>query len=375
MLTFLLGLQCLKSLVPRLLDHWDRRALLHSWRQWNHFEFWPACVFYIPLVPYYLYLSVKYRSLLMPLYANPGVDNGGLIGESKWDFLKHLNADDSATLKTVKIGKDLDFVKTKKILEDHQIIFPFIMKPDVGQRGYGVRVIRNDNDLSEYLRLSDFELILQNYSNLTNEAGIFYVRKPSETKGVLFSITDKKFPFVTGDGTTPLGRLILKDKRARILAPVYFARHRSSLDRIPKLGEIFLLAECGNHCQGAIFQNGNELSTVALLERIEDIAKTIPNFYFGRFDVRYLDRESLMKGEHFEIVEVNGAGSEATHIWDARTKLLTAYRTLFTQWAVLFEIGSQARDMQRGPQRIQLIKFVLECAKVAFRREALSISS
>ena len=341
----------------------------------QHFEFWPAPFFYLPIVPYYIYLSLRYRSLFLPFYASPHLKHGGLIGESKWDFHRHLEAKESSTLKSLKIDKDLDFMSAKNLLEAHEIEYPFIMKPDVGQRGYGVRIIRNDFDLTEYLLLSDFERIIQKLSVLPGEAGVFYIRIPSESVGHIFSITDKKFPFVVGDGATKLGDLILSDLRARIIASVYFARLKDHLDSVPAKNEIILLSECGNHCQGAIFLNGKNIISEELTQEIDRIAKQIPDFYFGRFDIRYKDTSSLLLGKQFEIVEINGSGSEATHIWDARTTLFEAYKTLFSQWRILFEIGYQVRRFQGKQTKVQIGSFLKVCIEVAFRKESLSISS
>jgi hypothetical protein len=245
----------------------------------------------------------------------------------------------------------------------------------VAQRGFGVRIIRNDFDLTEYLLLGDFVKIAQRLSELPREAGLFYVRKPSERTGRIFSVTDKKFPFVVGDGKTKLGDLILADTRARIIAPTYFARLRKKLDSIPDRGAAVPLAECGNHCQGAIFQNGKYLIAEELERKLDQIAKQIPDFYFGRFDVRYQDAESLMRGTKFEIVEINGAGSEATHIWDAGTRLPDAYRILFEQWRMLFAIGSEVSRLPNKKNKIKIGAFLAECAKVVFRKDRLSISS
>jgi hypothetical protein len=121
--------------------------------------------------------------------------------------------------------------------------------------------------------------------------------------------------------------------------------------------------------------NGNDLATEALTTKIDQIAKQIPNFYFGRFDVRYDNPESLKKGDGFEIVEVNGAGSEATHIWDPSTKLLEAYRVLFQQWELLFKIGGEVKNRVGEDQKINLIFFLKECVTVFFRKNNFSISS
>ena len=44
-----------------------------------------------------------------------------------------------------------------------------------------------------------------------------------------------------------------------------------------------------------------------------------------------------------KIVEINGAGGEATSIWDSSTSLGSAYQTLIRQWAMLFRIGALKR--------------------------------
>jgi len=374
-IVFIFGIQIFKTFIPQLINHWDRKALFQSWRKYAYFEFWPAWFFYLPIIPFYFYKSLKHKSFLMPFYASPEITHGGLIGESKWDFLKHFKPTDSSTLNAIKFKRGIDFMELRKLIDQANLSYPFIIKPDVGQRGFGVRIIRDDFDLTEYLLLSDFDLIIQKLSSYQMEAGIFYVRLPSESEGYLFSITNKKFPFVIGDGSTRLGDLILRDRRARMIAPVYFTRLKEVLDQVPRLGEKVQLAECGNHCQGTIFLNGKELYSEKLRVRFDQISKTIPNFYFGRFDIRYSDADSLRDGENFEIVEVNGSGAEATHIWDARTGIIEAYQILFQQWALLFEIGTQVQEKANHKNKVKLFSFLKECLKVFFRKSNLSVSS
>ena len=357
-----------KTILPKLLHAWDRKALKHSWRKWTHFEFWPAWFFYIPIYFYYTILSLKTRSFFTPFYANPEVLNGGLLGESKWDFLKYLKENDPATLKTILIPAG-----TKA--EDIQFPYPFIIKPDVGQRGFGVRIIRQFSELEAYLQEAPFALIIQELSLFKKEAGLFYIRKPEDSKGSIYSITDKIFPFVTGDGRTKLGDLILKDRRARIMAAVYFDRLRLKLDDVPALGELVLLSECGNHCQGAIFLDGKYLKTSALEEVLENISRKIPHFYFGRFDIRYESEELLKQGKGFQIVEINGAGAEATHIWDAKTKIWEAYASLFDQWRILFSIGKTLKKQKDLKHKVRVGQFFKESFRVFNRKNKLSVSS
>lgn len=200
-ISVLLLIYLIRNVIPQFFDQWDRKAYLKSFFKYKYFEFWPAWFFYLPIVPKYFYLSYKYKSLLTPLYANPLLINGGLIGESKWDVLKYLASNDPSTLKTVYITKqNLNQEYVESQMNSHQISYPFILKPDIGQRGYGVRIIRSIDDLTRYLRQSDFALVLQSLSPYQKEAGIFYIRLPNQENGFIFSITDKEFPTVLGNG-------------------------------------------------------------------------------------------------------------------------------------------------------------------------------
>ncbi|MGE5815879.1 MAG: hypothetical protein ACM36C_15425, partial [Acidobacteriota bacterium] len=77
--------------------------------------------------------------------------------------------------------------------------------------------------------------------------------------------------------------------------------------------------------------------------RIDAIARAYPGFFIGRFDVRYRAPESFKAGQDLAIVELNGATAEATDIYDPSRSLWTAYRALFYQWKLVFEIGSANR--------------------------------
>ena len=68
-----------------------------------------------------------------------------------------------------------------------------------------------------------------------------------------------------------------------------------------------------------------------------------------KLDIRYRDAESFERGEHFQIIELNGAGAIASHVWDPRCPLKTAYRTLFRQLRLTFAIAARNRDAGHRP--------------------------
>jgi carbamoylphosphate synthase large subunit len=93
---------------------------------------------------------------------------------------------------------------------------PVVAKPDLGCRGVGVKLVRTAEDLQAYLDSfpRGAAYLLQRLVPHEGEAGVFYVRRPGQTRGRIVSITLKYFPHVIGDGKRTLRELILADPRA-----------------------------------------------------------------------------------------------------------------------------------------------------------------
>ena len=307
-------------------------SLVARFKKIGQWEFWPPALFYIPVGLKYVALAIQYRSLSLPTLANPGMYMGGLIGESKFATLADLaGAHPDAVAETHLVRFDSVDQQANQILRtrvENEIEYPMVLKPDVGQRGYGFKVIHSDQDVRPYVECFSCDVLVQRYIPGPHEAGIFYYRFPQEREGHIFAITEKVFPAVTGDGRRTLEELIRADSRASLVAGTYLQRFASEKTRILAAGESFRLVEAGNHCQGAIFLDGGRLLSPALQKRIDEISQSIPGFFVGRFDVRYSSEEALREGRDFQIIELNGASSEATNIYDPRNSLWSAYRTL-----------------------------------------------
>jgi membrane protein DedA with SNARE-associated domain len=314
-------------------------------RLWR-WEFWPSWLFYLPVLPWLTYLSLRHRGVLTWTAANPGMPHGGIVGESKCEILRHLPPERTLPghrLAPGDVGTRLHEVK--KLLESGWS-FPLILKPDAGQRGAGVRRVHNLAEVETYLQENPAAVLTQVYHPGPFEAGIFYYRLPGEAAGHIFSVTDKVFPVLTGDGYSTLEELIWRHPRFRMQAQTFLARHEVSRCRVLADGEDFVLTLAGNHCQGTMFRDGSTLITPELERCVDVIARWFPGFYIGRFDVRYANREAFKAGRDLAIVELNGVTSESTNVYDPSWTLIKAYRTLFRQWALLYRIGSA--NKQRG---------------------------
>ncbi len=322
-------------------------AKLHRLIRW---EFWPRSVFYTPMIPWWIWLAIRHRSATIFTAANPGLPHGGMVGESKHDTLRHVPADLVVPTVLLPPGPAEDRAAAlTEAMRSRQWSFPIILKPDVGERGTGVRLIRDADRALDYLRLHTAALVAQTFHPGPFEAGVFYVRIPGEAQGRIFSITDKHFPIIIGDGVRSLRELIWNHPRYRLQADRFLERFGPAADRIPADHERVPLAVAGNHCQGTLFADGAHLITAALNESIDRAAKAIPGFFFGRFDVRYSSPEGFKIGVDLAIVEVNGVLSESTNIYDPRSSLLNAYITLARQWSLAFRIGAANKRLGHAP--------------------------
>lgn len=319
-------------------------AAVERWRRW---EFWPAGLFYLPVVGQYLRLAWRHRSLTLPTAANPGIEFGGMVGESKFALLRELQKAAPEFTAESRCLPAATSTARELLLEawmvQGQVQLPFILKPDVGQRGLGVKLVRSLDQARAYLRQTDAALVAQRYVEGPFEAGVFYYRFPGEERGRILGITEKVFPFLVGDGRHTVEELVWRDKRARLLADRYLARFTERRDEVLPLGEVLRLVQAGNHAQGCIFRDGSRWNTPALADRFDAISRALPGFFIGRYDVRFADEAEFLAGRGFQILELNGAAAEATQVYDARNSLAAAYRTLFHQWELVFAIGAANR--------------------------------
>ena len=207
----------------------------------------------------------------------------------------------------------------------------------MGERGKGVQKIYSDEEALEYIKEENGLIIAQEYAP-GSEFGIFYYRYPNEESGKIFSITDKQFPTITGDGRRSLHRLIIDDSRAVAMAKHYFKANQGRLHDVPDAGHIIKLVDIGTHSRGAIFLDGEAVYSQALENTIDRISKRFSGFYFGRFDIRTDSLDAFREGRDFKIVELNGVTSEATHIYDPKNSVWYAYRTLMTQWRIALTV-------------------------------------
>jgi len=341
-----------------------RRLLVSRWRRLTRWEFWPAWVVYAPLVPYIAWHGLRTGRLLGFTAVNPAYPLGGFVGESKADILRGLDrAAEGHLLATALVRAELPAAErwraARRMLDAHGL--PLVVKPDVGQRGSGVVIARDEDALRAAVLGAESDVLVQEYA-AGPEFGLLYVRRPDEGHGRVVSTTEKRLVEVAGDGRRTLERLILEDERAVCQARFFLDRHAASLERVPAAGERVPLGELGTHCMGAVFRDGRHALTPRLEAEIDRVARAIEGFHLGRFDVRAASVEELGEGR-FAILEVNGVTSEPGHVYHPGSSLLRGWRTLARQWRTACEIGAEnARRGARTARPGELVR-----AALAFR--------
>ena len=353
----------LKIAVP-LGTYRGRRLLWSSWRRFRQWEFWPMWVFYPPVALYVVWLGIKHRCLTLFTCVNPTIPHGGVVLESKSAILDGFGgASEIARYRLLKGATveerchDLEAFMTEEGLD-----YPMVLKPDVGERGAGVRVARDETEANAYLASGEPTMVIAQEYVSGREFGVFYVKWPSRPKGEILSITDKRLIHVTGDGSSTLERLILDDPRAVCMARFFLKRFAMRLSEVPANEERVRLTDVGTHCRGALFLDGAKFKTGALEDAIGRLSERHQGFFFGRYDLRVPREENLMTGEGIKVLELNGVTSESTHIYDPKHSLIHAYRALCKQWRIAFEIGSE--NHQKGVRPTKLLDLVRLIARM-----------
>jgi hypothetical protein len=329
----------------------------------SFFEFWPGWLFYAPVAAFWIAKSIRYGSVTLPALANPKIDAGGICGESKNDILALAGPvargwiAPFAPMTTSGHAGGNDLALAEAAMRRENLSYPVVAKPDMSCNGVGVRVVHDAAQLAAYLNAFPraTRLQLQALVTLPGEAGIFYIRHPDEPVGRITSVTLKFPPTVIGDGIATIRQLIAADPRLAAVSHLLLPKLGPKADAVPPAGSENSLVFVGNHCRGSTFRDGMDIVNPALTARIDEIVKDMPDLYFSRIDLRYATLDDLRAGKNFRIIEFNGSGSEATHIWDPAMTMWQAYKAQFFHYGESFRIGAAIRAM-RGVRPTGLLR-------------------
>lgn len=304
-----------------------------------HWEFWPFNVVYFPVIIYYVFLAAKARSFFFFSAANPTIEFGGMLGESKGKIFELIP--EQYVPATQLFSPPTSPGEIVQWMKASSLDYPILLKHDIGERGWMVKKANNPGDLEEYLQQVKVKFLAQAYVSFPIELGLFYYRFPGANKGKISSITRKGLMQVTGTGDHSVRELLLTNPRARLYMSDFEEKYPEKLALVPAHGELVEVEPIGNHCRGTTFLNDTAKVTEQLQATFDRIASQIPGFHFGRFDLRCQSYEDLEKGKSFKILELNGAGAEPGHIYHPGRSLWKGYGDILHHLNVLCNIAVQ----------------------------------
>ena len=277
---------------------------------------------YIPLVPYLAWLIIRHRSPTVFTAANPGIATGGTLGESKAATLTSVERAGGPVAEFTLVAPHSDrgarVRAATRWMEETGVPFPVIVKPDVGEQGWGVALSCTRRGMERYFECMQDAVIVQRYFPGI-EAGIFYCRRPDAERGRIVSISER-----------------IHHRGARV-------------DPCPEEAPSIVF---GFTCQDVEYRDALNWTSPQLERALDALGRAVPGFFFGRFDVRATSVDALRRGE-FTVIELNGVLSESTQIYDPAVSLARACATLCRQWRVAFEIGAENRARGTVPTRLR----------------------
>lgn len=326
------------------------KTKIHKLTNW---EYWSTSSIYMPMFPAWLYLSWRAKSLFFFNASNPSFPFGGMAMDSKSEIYKIIP--EQYIPKTLTFSPKDSLEKILLEIKNKKMYYPLVAKPDIGLKGLGVEILNSKEELKEYLKDCDYDFIIQSKIPYENEIGIFYHRFPNEKKGKITGLVKKEFLSVTGNGKFTLRELISEKPRSIFQFKALEKRFGEKLDEIIPINEKVILIPFGSHTRGAEFIDISDKINENLVENINEICNQIPGFHYGRLDVMYNNLEELSLGKNFKIVEINGAKSEPTHMYDPKHSLFFAWKEIYKHWKIMQEIalknhqnGSPYIDHKKG---------------------------
>ncbi len=302
-----------------------------------HWEYWPFHLVYALIYPVFIWYCIRARSFFFYSAANPTIENGGFLMESKKRI--HDLIPQAYQPFTLYYEAGTGAGRILHDMQQHQLAYPLIIKPDIGAKGRGVKKVNTYGELQQAVEQFPFAFIVQPFVPYEKEMGLFYMRYPNQAKGTITGIVEKEFVKVKGNGRSTIKELLLSNKRYVLQMEALQQLCAERMGSVLEQGEEIVLLPFGNHARGALFTDASHWANRELTASMDKVCQQIKGFHYGRMDIKYENLELLRQGKNFSIIELNGAGSEPTHIYDPRHSIFFAWKEIIRHWKMLYEIS------------------------------------
>jgi len=256
-----------------------------------------------------------------------------------------------------------DFSILQDRLVKSNILYPLIVKPEVGCQGILLRKIDDEQAFLNYHSQMPWEYVAQNLVTYPMEVSVFYIRHPKSTKGMITGFLHKMPLQVIGDGNQSLSSLIKHHHKGAGRVEELFTKHKDNWDKVLPAGEKYMLSYAANHNRGAHFIDLKDHIDDQLITIFDEISIGINDFFYGRYDIMCNSIAELKDGKNFTILEFNGCGAEPNHFYDTGYTLLGAYQEILKHWKALYEISKYNRQQGIFPWPFLKGKIFLQSAR------------
>jgi len=321
----------------------------------TNWEAWPFKLIYAPITPVWLWYILRSRAIWFFTPSNPKLTFGGMEGEPKKEMYELLPKALYPATFNVLPKEDFNTINSK--LQQYQITYPLIVKPEIGGQGILFRKLDTEAAFLHYHSMMPFEYIVQQLVHYPMEVSVFYIRYPNAAKGIVTGFLHKIPLQVTGDGIHTLEELILEHPKGKKRTAELQTKHSEKWNTVIAAGETYMLSYAANHNRGAHFVDLKDQIDEKLVGIFDTISHNINDFFYGRYDIMCASVEDLKKGKNFSILEYNGCGAEPNHFYDTGYTLFGAYKEILKHWKALYQIskynsqqGIKPWSLQKGRQ-------------------------
>ncbi|MDB4537225.1 hypothetical protein N9230_01260 [Akkermansiaceae bacterium] len=345
-----------------------KRLLWAKWQRLVRWEFWPVWAVYPPVIFWTVVQAIRLRGLTLWVNCNPGMAASGIAMEEKGGILDSFQGKEGrvriARYLRIAPGDGQALEKLRGFMTEFRLSYPIVLKPDFGQRGQGVEIVRDEAQARRWLAECRDGVVVQELIEGL-EFGVHWQKFPSAGMGEISSVCGKHPQSVTGDGRRTLEELILDDDRAVLMNRYYFSKYRERLGEIISEGEEFTLAPIGTHARGAVFTDERALITDELREAFDELGARFPGFNFGRYDVKVPSVEDFQAGRNIVVLELNGVMGEPAHIYQPGYPWWRGIRDLCRHFQRAAEIGAAWREQgTKAPEMGDVVDLIRQhCEK------------
>ena len=306
------------------------------WHKFRHWEYWPTWVVYFPFFFLYLGYSLRLRSIFYFTSVNPDMTNGGAFLAPKDEIYNRLPPEFIPATYTLGVGQDINGLWSW--MSDNRLSYPVLAKPNMGLRGAGLKVLYSKKELIDFLEDIQSTYLIQEFIDYDNELGVFFIKNPETGAFDITSIVKKAFITVRGDGKKTIGELMLDIPRYAMQYKRLEVWNADELDRVLSEGELYEVEKIGNHSLGTTFLDGQEFNNDDLKQKIKSLLSQLSGIYYGRVDLKYSHAVDNQIHNDFKVLEINGAFSEPTHIYDPKYSILYAWKTQYYHFRRMYQV-------------------------------------